>query len=733
MTLDKIGLLALALAACSQPKAPAPGLRLVRELPRAVEVPKAPGRVTVVRLEEVPAAPLGIGIPFQAHRNWPFVVRMQLERRDGQLPEVTIRTLTPGEYKAFGDKPRALEGPPPGKAIGGCYVGPEPGDWVSCQRFEFFDSKTDAALIAIEGRNPGVRRLEVVESELVSAIAPANPLLQSLVRYVPQRGKGGVVSWRNGLAALGASKYAFDVAMPARPELRVALGMEPREPLHPARFVARFDGKVVLDEVLRDPHWEDRTVPLPAVAKGRLELEVQGLPGEGEPNAIWGDPRVVSAIKKPSIVLVTLDAVRPDHLQVYGYERDTSPNLLLAAKAGVLFDRATANAPRTWQSAFSFLTGRYPTRAGVRKAGTPLPAEVVTLPEVLSQYGYDTFGGSDLGAFPWSDLGRFDEEQQFVLPHAEHDELLPGAIAEQMREVARRIAKRPTFAWFHLEKAHYPLEPSDPLRYDPGYRGKFERTFVVADRAAYPHADLLNEAERNHVKALYDACIRDDDAMVGVLIRALIENNVSEDTILVISADHGELVGEHNVTAEHSTWYDRVLHVPLIVIWPSQLAPLRVPQRVQLVDLMPTLLSLAGVPIPPGLDGRDLTPLLHGGTLPEAPAFAEIQPFARVMYRGDEKTIAAAKGLFITLLGVTVPVPERALFDVAKDPDERDDLSAKEPERLKANLELMKAEIEREHRDAPGSGEGAVGQAAVQALRQAGYLAGRAGTDEDIK
>jgi len=188
-------------------------------------------------------------------------------------------------------------------------------------------------------------------------------------------------------------------------------------------------------------------------------------------------------------------------------------------------------------------------------------------------------------------------------------------------------------------------------------------------------------------------------------------------TIVVITADHGEAIGEHGLVLDHDLPWDPILRVPLIVAWPGHLPAGRtVSQRVQLVDLVPTLLSLAGVAPEPGLDGRDLSQLLRGGALPEAPAYAEVGGRIRVQYRGDEKLVLAPPGL----TGRALEIPQRALFDVGSDPQERDDRSSREPLRAAAAEAALRAWMALEDRDE--AGETAPSQAAIEALQQAGYL-----------
>jgi arylsulfatase A-like enzyme len=709
----RLALLLIAVLACTRAPAPPTATRLIHELPLALNVPPPPPQQILLQLAEVPRAQR-IVIPFRPRPKWPFVVRLQLRRTDGRFPEVSLRALNESQAAALGDAPQALAGPVPGSEIGPCFPGPEKGDWISCQRFATLQPNDKAAALVIDGE--GVRDVQAFAAEVSPPLAPQSPLLHPLL-VQDRKLTGHSISSRDALVAFGGeTTYAFPVTLPEGAELRVGLGLSSRIPLEPARFTIRLDGQTLFDEVLEQEGWRDVTVPLPGAAGRVTRLELTARPASGAvTHALWANPRVAGKSQRPSIVVISIDALRADHLGFNGYSRDTSPTLDKLAQAGVVFERATAQAPRTWQSVISFLSGRYPTRAGVRTQGAAPPPEVPLLPELLAPFGYESVAGSDLASFPPLIIDRFDEER-IVVP----GEPRGVGLQEQLGQIAKEIARRPTFAWFHLENPHYPLRPREPLRYDPGYSGRFQQTFLIEDRLANPLSSQLTGRELFHLRALYDACIRDADAMVLTLIQALIANGASENTILVVTADHGDLIDEHGITLEHQTQFEGVLHVPLLFVWPRELTARRIPQRVQLVDLVPTLFSLAGLPKPQGLDGRDLSPLLRGGTLPEADAFSEVTEQSRVVYRHDQKLIASAPGVRITLLGIDVPLPQQALFDLASDPAEAHPLATPLAAELRAVLD---AEVTRERADQPREGVPVIGQAAQQAMLNAGYLA----------
>ena len=409
------------------------------------------------------------------------------------------------------------------------------------------------------------------------------------------------------------------------------------------------------------------------------------------------------------MVLVTIDALNPGHLGAYGYGRDTSPALDRIARAGARFDRATAQAGTTWVSIPSLLSGLYPGRDGVRSRGDPLPAEVRLLADLFALRGYDTFAGSDLAVFPSTFLSGFDRADTIEVPPdtAEADANRAGneRLAAQIDKLAPHLAEHPSFVWLHLEQPHYPLRPSEPLRYDPGYTGRFAAVFSVEDRLLPPAS--LTKAEGAHVRALYDASVRDADAMLRHLVAALDAAGVLDRTLLVVTADHGEHVVDSRQLLEHATPYDAVLHVPLVIAGPGVRAGVALRERVQLIDVAPTLLALTGAAVP-GLDGRDLSAALRGEPLAPAPAYARLAEGVAAQYRGDEHLIEQGG--------------RRELYDLAADPQELRDLAALEPLRLQAAVEALEREQRRWQETALETSAAPLGQEALEGLRAAGYL-----------
>ncbi|WP_083681142.1 sulfatase [Archangium sp. Cb G35] len=716
---------ALGLAFTLRPyAAPPTSPRLIDALANALEVPAPPVEPALLELESFPDttghAALAVPIPVEPVRG--FVLRVLMAPTDGPRPAITLRSLDAAEAAAFGGQPRPIDGPLPGKELGPCLRSSRApnGQWM-CQRFAHLPSNAGAGLLVISGAANAVRRIEVLNADMPDWRTPGNPILSRLIRRAANASPTGS-SWRTGLVARPGGRYTFEVTLPERAELWVGLGHEQGSRGAPVRFIARQDDRVLLDEVVpADLKWHDQRLRLEGEAgqRSRITLEAQAAGGTGEARGLWSTPRVMSASSAPNILLITVDALRADRLGTYGHGRNTSPMIDHIARSGVQFDRATAQSCLTWPSITSLMTGRYPLHTGVQERGQRPPPDLATLPQLLAAHGYDTFAGTDQALFPPIDLSDFDDADRinvFIKPSPQ----------KQLERLAAQFAGHPTFAWFHLENVHYPLTPRQPLRFDPGYEGRFQNAFTQEDHNQFMSPGDVTPREQEHINALYDSAIVDADQEIQAMLATLDQHGVLERTIVVITADHGERLGEHGAVLEHVAPHHSVLQVPLIIAWEGNLAAgQRIPSRVQLIDVFPTLLSLAGVPHPPGLDGRDLSPALRGEPLPEAPAYADCKGYFFAQYRGDELVIINPEGKESVLsYGLRTTVKPRELYDLAKDPSGQRDIAGEESARAEAASTALRAELERWKRRSTTAEQGHIGQAAIEALQQAGYLQG---------
>jgi choline-sulfatase len=368
-----------------------------------------------------------------------------------------------------------------------------------------------------------------------------------------------------------------------------------------------------------------------------------GAGGCAGPGERGGAPAAVASAAPLNLVLVTLDTLRADHLGCYGDAAAETPNLDTLAGQGVRFAHASSQVPLTLPSHTTILTGLLPPHHGVRNNGAaPLAAGTPTLATVLAGAGYRT--AAFVGAFVLDH--RFGLDRGFAVYD---DEIERPADASWLLEaqrpgdqvVDRALAwlgaddARPFFLWVHLYDAHAPYNPPSPYR-------------------------------ERHPGKPYDGAVAFADAQVGRLLAALTARGLDGSTVVAITADHGESLGEHGELTHGLLLYEPVLAVPLLLRAPG-LAARRVDTPVSLVDLAPSLAGLLGrqLPAPPGgaLDGRDLSPALLAG---REPAPAEL--YAETRY----PEVFGWSPLFALrrreLKYIAAPHPE--LYDLQSDPQE---------------------------------------------------------------
>jgi arylsulfatase A-like enzyme/lipopolysaccharide biosynthesis regulator YciM len=355
--------------------------------------------------------------------------------------------------------------------------------------------------------------------------------------------------------------------------------------------------------------------------------------------------------KTYNVVLITVDTLRADRLGCYGFAGVETPTIDLFADKGVRFERCTAVTPLTLPSHTTLLTGTYPLFHGVRdNGGFVVPSELVTLAEVYKERSYATaaFVGAYVLDSKWGLNQGFDYYfDQFDLSKFEKISLAnvqrPGS--EVMDEALRWLetkADAPFFAWIHLYDPHTPYEPPSPYR---------ER---------YPQHPYLGE-------------IASTDAQLARLWSFLGDRALRERTFLVLAADHGESLGEHQEAAHGFFVYEATVHVPLIFVTPfPRLQGVVAPAVVSLADIFPTLCEMSGQPPPGQAQGRSLVPhFLKPGRPSEGFAYAET--FYPRFHYGWSELQSVRDGRYKLILS-----PEPELYDLEADPAEGANIIEKE-------------------------------------------------------
>jgi arylsulfatase A-like enzyme len=412
----------------------------------------------------------------------------------------------------------------------------------------------------------------------------------------------------------------------------------------------------------------------------------------------------------PPILLISIGTLRADHLGCYGYQRETSPHIDALAAQSVRFEWAFSQAPNTAPSQASILTGLYPATHGMRSVETRLPGEAVTLAEALAERGYTTAAFVD-GGYVSAEFG-FD--QGFAL----YENSRGGGLAEigpRAIEWLREHASESFFLMVHTYDVHAPYDPP------PGFRdaflggletpaGDFEASAERLEAAASGEQPLT-PGELEYAKALYDAEIGFVDHWVGRLMDELRSLGLDERAIVVLIADHGEAFLEHGALL-HDTPYTPVIRVPLIVRLPGGEGAGTVPQVVETIDLMPTLLDWAGVPLPPGIQGESLAPLLRGEGRPPYIAFGESS------FDGGRKYIVM--GGYHLLLHAETGGSE--LYALEVDALEQDDQSAGEPQRVEALRQRLEEWEQKVALAVLGQEEAPLDDETLEQLRSLGYV-----------
>jgi arylsulfatase A-like enzyme len=423
---------------------------------------------------------------------------------------------------------------------------------------------------------------------------------------------------------------------------------------------------------------------LAALAAAAALAALAACRGSAGTSRVAAPPRqLAGAARGWNVVLLTIDTLRADRLGAYGYaRRATSPRLDVQLAAGVAFDRAFAQRAATWPSLASLLSGLYPSGHGVEENGYGFPADLPTLPKLLHAAHYRT------GAF-LSNMCEANHQgwDAFGCSGGKDGKTVQDALA--WAAGLGGAGQPPYLLWVHLFGAHPPYYNGGDLssRLDPGYQGDLGPKKWRLDAVMIRHL-RLDGADLRHLDAIYDAAVIGSDRLAGELLAGLRQAGRLDRTLVVVAADHGEELYAHHGYLYHAcSVYQTALHVPLGFAAPGLLpAAARVPQAVELIDVLPTLLALLAVPAPPRLDGRSLVPYLErpGGGGGGKPAFSEYGASRiHTVVQRDWKLVDNPDRLDPACIPggpgqppLRFPIGRTELYDLARDPGETANLAA---------------------------------------------------------
>jgi len=398
------------------------------------------------------------------------------------------------------------------------------------------------------------------------------------------------------------------------------------------------------------------------------------------------------------ILFVVIDTLRADHLGCYGYHRNTSPVLDAVAGQGVLFERAYATDVPTQPSYTAMFTGQRGIRTGVVSHSDTenLPDSTPYVSDILAANGYATGAVSTLFMMKKYFARGFNA---YMNPVAGNRARLQQIDADEINAAAipwlKANHKRDFFLFLHYWDPHSLYKP--PARYrrlfyrkgnpcDPKNRSLSALDQQVVGPFVRGHLDRIREGltDAEYVISQYDAEIRYVNEAFSRVLDTLAELGIEDETLLIITSDHGESMTEHNIFFDHADVYEVTIRVPLILRWPKRLGGgKRINALVQGIDIPATILDAARIAAPEAFQGKSLLPLARGKT---ERGYREI--FSNQGAWQAKRTISDGRWKFIKAIDNGCwPAPPRELYDLENDPRETSNLVEKQPD-IAADLEL---------------------------------------------
>jgi arylsulfatase A-like enzyme len=361
----------------------------------------------------------------------------------------------------------------------------------------------------------------------------------------------------------------------------------------------------------------------------------------------------LSAPSQPNVVIISIDTLRADHLGMYGHAHDTSPNLDDLAADSLVFDDMLTEIPLTSPAMCAMMTSLYPRMTGATRNGLRLPDEVTTTAQLFQAAGYETMcvtsnwtlkdklSGLARGFDVYDD--DFHKKRWFFLK-SERD--ADEVTSNSLELLENRDVTKPLFAWFHYSDPHAPY--------------KNRRLHKVSKKSDYPNDKGAK------IKSRYDSEIHFTDAE----IKKVLDKLPTENTFVLFIADHGESIEEHGYVGHGRRIYQTSQHIPFMIAGPGVAAG-RSDAPVRGVDLAPTLLGMAGIPIPNTMRGRDVlndeipaervrVMETYGGAVPNLKVTKSL-----MADRPPQRQSVTHKGWKLIVGG-----PEDELYHVAEDPME---------------------------------------------------------------
>jgi arylsulfatase A-like enzyme len=530
------------------------------------------------------------------------------------------------------------------------------------------------------------------------------------------------------LVAQPAKTIRFPVTLPGRPQFFTSLGTIDAEPVGFQVKIHRAETPsaetILLSHRVDTPQeWKPQQIDLSEYAGQDVVLSLSAEASTQDALGYWGTPviRNLGAMPPPAtaakgssveeapqgVILIWADAVRYDHLKPYGYARDTAPAVSAMTAEGALFQDCLSQGTWTLPSTASLLTSRYVATHGLEFYRTKtLPLTATTMPEVFHDAGYATLMYSSV----WFVGRHLNMHQGFDESH-EYDSRA-GHTGKTSRDYVARLLPWldahkdvPFFVFLHVGDPHEPYEPPAPYNRlwatadQEAEREKFNEKItqtITGPRAArrleqqrfYPENITKVGIDPKHYITLeknwYDGSIRSMDVELGKLFAHLKHLGLDEKTLVVFISDHGEEFFDHGDRDHGNSVYGEVAQVPLMLKWPGGIpAGTNVSETVETIDLMPTLLELSRLPMPDGMQGRSIVPLLDrsDGAAEARVAWKKKPAFSENVNDGAGNRAIVLDGwkLVHNLTPEDGPA-EYELFDHRTDPLDKHNVASQHPE-----------------------------------------------------
>lgn len=421
--------------------------------------------------------------------------------------------------------------------------------------------------------------------------------------------------------------------------------------------------------------------------------------------------------KDLNVILITIDSLRPDHLGCYGYKRNTSPIIDKLAKESVLFSQAIVQGHRTPLSLPSLHTSTYPRTHGVYREGFKISPSLPTLAEILKKNGY------------WTKAICFFEDNITGLERG-FDVFTGGAKTDLITKTAiswlEKNQNNKFFLWIHYLDPHSPYLP--PAPYNSMFLKFGSKNMPISNNPLDGYKAIPVYVAENNITDIdyyisqYDGEIRFVDEQLGILLQRIKELNLDKNSILILTADHGESMGEHNDYFMHGNLYDEIIKVPLFVKCEKIIPRAKIiSHQVQLIDIAPTILNALSISKPKSMQGSSLLPLiLKNKRHPSFFAFTELAASYKKIKELSKESVRTNEWKLIYTKDIRNNNELYELYNLNLDPGENDNLIEKETNTfnfLKTKLDYWRNKI-----PCSESIAGELTEEMKKALKSLGYL-----------